>query len=229
MFQRSKRSGFTIIELMLAMSFVSILLVSIAMLTIQIGNIYTRGLTMKEINQAGTDVSQEIRRTTAQSYASNVKSRLDSNGRHVLCTGEYSYIANNPDDLEQEDTSPQPSNLIKISGSTKGVRLAKVRDSAGAYCNNAIALPTNLNNAVELLGGGDRRLVVSEMTLSSSPAENTNSMLYTVKLTLRTGAKDELLSDSQCLAPVEDKSNAEYCAINSFNIVVRVGNGSGGN
>jgi type II secretory pathway component PulJ len=52
--------GFTLIELMLSMSFVSILLISIAMLSIQLSNQYSRGLTLKEVTQAGTEASNDI-------------------------------------------------------------------------------------------------------------------------------------------------------------------------
>lgn len=239
MFQRSKQ-GFTLIELMLAMSFVSILLVSIAMLTIQISNLYTQGLTMKEINQAGTEVSTEIKRTMAQAYVSGIKSRQDSEGRQVLCTGEYSYIANNPTDLEDEDLPTPPLTLLKIPGTTSNVRLAKVRDSGGVLCSPTQVLSSSLlSDAVELLGGGDRRLVVSELqllpdqaTINASPELKANfddnRMLYTVNMILRTGAEDELL-DGQCRPPADTSSNTQYCAINNFNIVVRVGNGIGGN
>jgi type II secretory pathway pseudopilin PulG len=61
----NNRQGFTIIELMLAMSFVAILLITIAMTTIQIGNIYNQGRTLKEVNEAGRSIASDIQRTIA--------------------------------------------------------------------------------------------------------------------------------------------------------------------
>ncbi len=98
--------GFTLIELMLAMTFVSVLLVAIAMTVIQMANIYNRGMTVKELNQASREVTDDLRRTTASSevFAANVDGsdtadffiiRTGSTaigGR--LCMGSESYIWN---------------------------------------------------------------------------------------------------------------------------------------
>ena len=44
-----KESGFTIIELLLAMSFLSVLLIAITTSTLQIIGLYTKGVTLKSI------------------------------------------------------------------------------------------------------------------------------------------------------------------------------------
>lgn len=233
MSQRNTK-GFTLIELMLAMSFVSVLLISIAMLTIQISHLYTRGLTMKEVNQAGTEITSDIKRTFSQAYAAGVSYRED-NGRKFLCTGDYTYVANNPDDLEKETLPSPPANLLKITGSSTYVRLAKVKDLNGSLCKiNPIPALLPIGST-ELLGGGDRRLVVGGMSLSPSAASiaanpgltddfAAGRMLYTITLTLRSGVKAELTTDDQCLPPAEVESNSDYCAIDTFVIVARVGN-----
>jgi type II secretory pathway pseudopilin PulG len=233
MSQRNTK-GFTLIELMLAMSFVSVLLISIAMLTIQISHLYTRGITMKEINQAGTEITSDIKRTFTQAYVQGVSYRED-NGRKFLCTGDFTYVANNPDDLEKETLPSPPGTLIKVTGSTTYVRLAKVKDLGGSLCKVS-PLPTTLPaGSIELLGGGDRSLVVADMSLSptaTSIAANPSlkadfdagRMLYSITLTLRSGVKAELTTDSQCLPPSEIESNSDYCAIDTFTIVARVGN-----
>ena len=58
---RHVQRGFTIIELMLAMTFVSFLLMAIAMVTVQVGKTYNRGLTLKTVNQSGRDITDSIR------------------------------------------------------------------------------------------------------------------------------------------------------------------------
>ena len=58
-----KTKGFTLIELMLSMTFISILLVAIAVTIIQISNVYNRGITLKEVNQAGRSLSNELQRS----------------------------------------------------------------------------------------------------------------------------------------------------------------------
>ena len=216
--------GFTLIELMLAMTFVSFLLVGIALLAIQMSTIYTRGLTMKEINQAGTEVADDIRRTISESPLRNVQAKKIGDN-FVLCTGSYSYITNGSKQLE-----PGGSPNVKFSGSNAPARLAKVRDISASYCtSNTLnaATVTLENGAVELLGGGDRSLVVREIALDPvtglSEDKLAGRMLFTVRLTLSTGVDDEIENDT-CRAPNDEKTGGEYCAINTFVIVARVGN-----
>ena len=49
------RRGFTLIELMLAIAFISMLLLAIAAVGIQVGRIYTRGIVLRDVNQAGRE------------------------------------------------------------------------------------------------------------------------------------------------------------------------------
>ena len=48
--------GFTLVELLLAMTGVAILLVAVATTTIQLMNMYHKGITIKTINSAGREV-----------------------------------------------------------------------------------------------------------------------------------------------------------------------------
>ena len=43
------RRGFTLIELMLAIAFISMLLLAIAAVGIQVGRIYTRGIVLRDV------------------------------------------------------------------------------------------------------------------------------------------------------------------------------------
>ncbi len=51
-------SGFTIVELLMAMSFIAVLLVVITLTIIQISGIYNKGLTMRAVNQSGLRSAQ---------------------------------------------------------------------------------------------------------------------------------------------------------------------------
>ena len=99
---RVDKQGFTLVELMLAMAFISILLLSITMVGIQAGRMYSRGVVLRDINQAGRDISDTIRRDFLQANAN----KIDSSGLRVpnnsswatgrLCLGSHSYVWNNP-------------------------------------------------------------------------------------------------------------------------------------
>lgn len=230
--------GFTIIELTLAMTFVSVLLLSVAMLSIQLTNIYTRGLTMKGVTQAGTEITNDIKRTMGQSQlqAGGVQVK-DFSVARVLCTGSYSYIASKPDRLEAGDGA-----RIKSSptASAKIVRFAKVRDLNGTLCSDQSAfLTTNefqTSDAVELLAGDTQVLVVRALGVSPTPAEIAQTThpyykefqqgrgIYKVNITIAAGLTSEVdLSDNTCKPPKNNQSNFENCAINDFEFTARVG------
>lgn len=54
------KQGFTIIELMLAMTFVATLLIAIAIVAINIVSIYQRGLALKAVNSVGRSLIEEL-------------------------------------------------------------------------------------------------------------------------------------------------------------------------
>ena len=72
----NKQRGFTLIELMLAMTFISVLLLAIAMTIIQIGNIYNKGTTVKEINQAARAIADDVSRSASAASALNIDTDL---------------------------------------------------------------------------------------------------------------------------------------------------------
>jgi len=99
------RKGFTIIELMLAMSFVAVLMVTVAFLVIRITAIYQKGLTTRSVNQVGRNIITELNRAVADSPVDDsLRDRnqyfyrvLDSENRQMygaFCTGRYSFLWN---------------------------------------------------------------------------------------------------------------------------------------
>jgi prepilin-type N-terminal cleavage/methylation domain-containing protein len=105
------KKGFTLIELMLAMSFISVLLLSIAMVGIQAGKMYSRGIVLRDVNQAGRDISDTIRRDFLQANAE----KIDSTGLRA------------PNMTAKRDTAPdcrvflpiRPHNHLKFIYSTE--------------------------------------------------------------------------------------------------------------
>lgn len=57
---KNSKQGFTIVELMIAMTFVATLLIAIAIVTINIVTIYQRGLTLKAVNNVGRSLIEEL-------------------------------------------------------------------------------------------------------------------------------------------------------------------------
>ena len=67
MAKRKEKKAFTIIEFMLAMTFLAILLMGITTVTMQILEVYRKGLSMRAINATGRDILNDLSRTIAGS------------------------------------------------------------------------------------------------------------------------------------------------------------------
>lgn len=234
--------GFTLIELMLAMTFVSVLLVAIAMTVIQMANIYNRGMTVKELNQASREVTDDLRRTAASSevFAANVDGsdtadffiiRTGSTaigGR--LCMGSESYIWNYTSAVE----AGTDANLTRVIGDTEPIRFVKVADTGKTYCmksgttlSKPNILAADATTMTTLVKPGDHSLGVLNVTLSSQASAydaGTGQRMYTMGYILGTGQTSAMnLSNYSCLPPSDANSNLTYCNIQPFSIVLRVG------
>ena len=220
------KNGFTIIELMLAMGFVASLLLAIAMTVIQIGNIYNRGITYNDVNQAGSTLATELQRSIDSSppfdlAATGSDSRYiktDAGGR--LCTGDYSYVWNYGMAIASSSLT-----LNEYSGSTEVIHFVKVADNSKSLCSSPISGVIK-TSAIELLSQGQNNLAIHSFSITSSAYdEKTGQRLYNISFTLGTNEQSALNGDNtKCLLENEFKSNPSYCAINDFSIVARAGN-----
>lgn len=57
---KNQKKGFTLIELVLSMSFVSVLLIAIAVVTVNILTVYQKGLAVKTVNAVGRELTDEF-------------------------------------------------------------------------------------------------------------------------------------------------------------------------
>jgi len=228
-----KKQGFTIIELMLSMTFISLLLLAIAMLVIQISSIYTKGITMKAVNQASTQLQREIQRELNQSSPSNVVYVEVKDGTQVtggrLCTGGVSYffnfgnyvgISNATQIVNRYADEPGLSEVDKSN-----VRFVREVDRDGTACTNT-AFRINRSASKELLDAGDRLLVLHSFSKYPPATANiaTKQQLITITMKLGTPANGELNASGDCKAPGEEGSNNDFCAVNILEFTVRPGN-----
>ena len=128
MVTRINKTGFTILELAIAMAFMSFLLLSIGFAIIQISNTYQKGVTIKTVNNNGRELVDEFSRTIlaskynnkggfelvySQTYGSveGIEEEVPLHG--VFCVGNYSYLWNTGYALNQKDddgTAPSAEN-----------------------------------------------------------------------------------------------------------------------
>lgn len=228
----NRQNGFTIIELMLAMGFISLLMLAIAMLTIHISTIYNQGITLREVNQAGIAVSEDLQRTIS-SASPFIVDEADESSRYInkpgggrLCVGNHTYVWNYLGEIE--GTPPTPLNKYTAGNSTP-ISFAKVIDPDHSLCRD---LTENINqaDASELLFSGDRNLVLYEFSVKSPDLTVSSSQaLYSVDFTLGTSGTDIVdAANKICKPPSESDQSREYCAVNKFSIIVRAGSEAGG-
>ena len=233
---RYNQKGFTLIELTLAMGFVSALLLAIALTTIQIGNTYTRGITLKNVSQAGSSLASELQRSIDQSTPfdvtlPNTNSYVVQKSGNVLiggrlCIGQYSYIWN----YGLANIKP---NLYDNPNSKTQLNFVKVFDPHSDYCKkippNNTYKPVDLNAAVELIDVGQSDLALQSFVINSAASDpRTNQQLYNIEFQLGSNDQNALTTDQagivSCKPPGVAGSDPARCSVNQFNIVALAGN-----
>lgn len=228
------RSGFTLVELMLAMAFISVMLVAIAMLVMQIATLYNRGATLRTINQASRSVVSDFQRTFGASDTSAIDTDVvQSHGR--LCTGQYSYIWTLP---EGAPGSAQINTNNRYSSGSDVLRLVRIVDKGGVYCQESVVdgspgVNKRVNQAdsqtVDLLASGDLPAglkVRSLKVVEGQPSLASGERLYQIQLRIGTDSADAIDSASHtCKPPADLESDMQYCAVNELRFVVRTGMG----
>lgn len=232
--QVRKNHGFTLIELMLAMGFVSALLLAIAMTVIQISNIYNHGITYKSVNQFGGSLASGLQRDISQSAPFDTTSKFIPQGSSPnftggrLCIGQYSYIWNYGKALEGG-----ASTLNKYSDPNSGIPIsfAKVIDTNGSYCGSPLP-KIDHSKAVELLNVGASNQYLAIHNFSITPISHdsaTNQYLYGISFVIGTNDTATLngsFDSTECKLSDDANADQTYCAVNRFDIVARAGSKS---
>lgn len=223
---QENRRGFTIVELMLAMTFLALLLLAIAMITMQISSVYLKGLTLREVNQSGQQISTDIRTALAQSV-NDVNSVGDETGGR-LCIDNSVYAWNYAESLGETIGV-----LNTIEGKTDAeatdVRFMKFIDTTGInYCQVTEDgyYPEVPVEAVELLGSGNTNIALHDVSVTPNTVEGDASQtVYIVSILVGTKDTGELLDNDGAGACLEtNEIDSSNCAVNRFNFTARTGN-----
>lgn len=120
MTQPAKQNGFTLVELMLAIAFVGFVILFTVLAIIQVMRTYSKGLSVKEINQTARSTVEDMARVARG--ARTVNNSAVNEGR--LCFGGVSYVWNYQN---------QTTNVYDNIGNS-AVTLARVDDPGDAMC-----------------------------------------------------------------------------------------------
>lgn len=178
------QSGFTIIELMISLTFIAFLLMFIVTMTLRVTNLYTKGMTLKSINQASRTVVEQMSRDIAES--SNPIVYLNSTGASnggIMCTDRAVYLWNK---LTMSVTPASSDIRYTAPDLDKPIRL--IRSTNLALCETTAEIsglpyaPTSGEN-VELLSQS-----TSVIAISLQPQQNN---LYRLTVRLGTSIADD--------------------------------------
>ena len=226
---KQSSKGFTIVELLLAMAGVAVLLVSIAVTTMQLMGMYHKGLTTKSINQAGREVGDSIRRDSLAVGKGKVTyvpaDTVGAGGLGRLCLGTKAYVWNIPANLR--GGGAEPVKYTKPDGSSgDNIILARTNDATGSLCfadsdgrySTTIAMG-GVSSATELLKS-QASLAVYDVGVTFLFDRN-GDQAYQISYTIGTNREEEInTNDSTCRLQTDNDSNYNFCAINQFKEVI---------
>ncbi|MDO8335641.1 MAG: prepilin-type N-terminal cleavage/methylation domain-containing protein [Candidatus Saccharibacteria bacterium] len=205
---KQNQRGFTIIELSISMTMLSVLLLIILFSIINITSVYNRGLTLKRVNQSGRTIAASLQSDLRSSVPSNLAFRNKEKlaGNDVLtgiCTGKNSYLWN----VWGEGGA---NTNFKFYNSSELITMVKINDPGAEYCKEPYKLPEKKNVKV-LLDDGlairepvERKLGYAnkliEFTFTISTPDDGNEIIY----------------DASGRGSCAGGKEAEFCALNTF-------------
>ena len=142
-----KQSGFTLIEVSTALIFVGFIIFILAATTVNIVRSYNKGIWLAQINQAGQQMNNDIGDKARYSPAATVVP-----DKRRMCINGVSYLWNT-----QKEIDDDPGNNRYSDGPGTPIRLARIDDPNGEYCNKPTKrpeLPSVNPNVHILLGRG---------------------------------------------------------------------------
>ncbi len=225
--------GFTLIELTVAIAFLGVLLMAILMLSVTAGKLYVKGDTMKTTNQAGRDFSDTIRRDFLSADAEKISAPIiNPLGSGRICLGTVTYLWNTAT-LLNDNSVPAEAAKIKLSG--RAIKFVRITGSqASSYCT-ASPLGYNIDPShpmTELFGGTAQEYALYSMVFTKV-AQNGKKGLYRVFYTLGTNDAGSTELDAEgyvrCKPNNSLLANFNYCAVNDFDLMARVGGAGSGN
>lgn len=228
-------SGFTLVELILAIGFVSLLLLAVSVLTIRVGDMYEKGATVRSINQVSRELVDVMRRDFAQSTGGVelVETGTATAPIYRLCLGDVSYIANSAALLTAREEDGSAVRVVTKVGadSGDGVHMVRIADKGKSLCRESAAgaseYPSNVDeSATELLTGATMVLAVHNMSLQRV-ADGSDHELYRFSILIGTNKIGTLDDDIRCRInsdrPEDAGADYNYCSVAELTTIMKTG------
>jgi len=227
------REGFTLIELTIALAFISVLLILVVVVTINMIGLYTKGQTIKNVNETGRSLIDDMRRTLNDvtpfdtqvaivTYPQAASNLADKTGGR-FCTGAYTYAWNTP--AAYNHVPPDPPN--KYATGDQRLSVVKVVDPNGTLCtsgkNTSNVIADDPNQTTVLVAYDE--LYIYDFAAFSTKDKSSNQALYLVSFVLGTSrgvdSKEMLSNNAQCAPPSNIGKDFNYCSVNRFDFTTR--------
>ncbi len=223
----NQKKGFTIVETMLSMVFLSILIIGIAIVTNQVISVYQKGVILKSVNRVGQSISDDFHATIVNSPSLGAV-RIENEPTKsygAMCLGNYSYVWNKGDIISGTTDDLIAYYGFEPSDRANIIRLIKVPDSSMKICDDAKdgKLQKTIvrdNTIVELIKPGDDDLAIQDLKILT-PLINpvTGEKITVIQFVLGTFNSYKLINTANNSCQPGD--DFEYCAINKFELTVR--------
>lgn len=222
------KRGFTIVELTLAIAFLSILLMATLILAINAGKIYLKGVTNKTINQSGRDIQDSLRRDFLASSAVDIATVSSGGTLQRICLGSVSYVWN----LAPTFYGSPTSQVQRYADNNHPVGLARVSDVNKNLCKGGFSghLTSFTDSQVNDLISGDGKDLALHSFSVDRVVSNDQKGLYRISYTIGTNETGTLEGSGASVSckvgsAVANLSNFNFCSIKQFDMIVRVGGG----
>ncbi|MGH7196153.1 MAG: PilW family protein [Candidatus Saccharimonadales bacterium] len=203
--QNLQQTGFTLVELLLALAFVAFVLIFAITATIQVMRTYNKGLAVKEINQTARATVEDMVRIGRSTSPSVLNTSTINDGR--VCFGGVSYVWNFTD---------RATNVYADDGR---VVFARVNDAGGTMCNNQSGSypKVDRDDATELLTG---RVWVHDVDVSLSAGN-------LIDISLQLSTADDPGSPALEPDPIQGvvckaDTSGQFCAVARFSTTVAI-------
>ena len=230
--------GFTIVELTIAVAFLSVLMLAILTISMAAGKMYVKGDTNKAINQAGRDFSDTIRRdflaagvgTITPPIINNVGSTGNPLISGRMCLGAVDYLWNTAALLNSSSAAAEGAKIRMSNG--RPIKFVRITNTAG-YCsetpagsgNYPMTIPANAD-VTEMFGGDGREYALYSMTLRELSRRDERG-IYQLSYTLGTNEAEstEVAPEGYVRCKTDDNVAAyfSYCSVSDFDTLIRIG------
>lgn len=202
MIRTNPQRGFTLVELLLAMTFIAFLLLFIVSAILQATRLYVKGQAIRQINQSGRQVMTSLKddlRYAKPVYVAD---------KHRLCVSGTTYVWNTESPANPVFLNKYMSDPIGTGLSSTPLRFVSVKDPLGALCLTSD--PIDPSRASDIIGAS---VTLLKFSLSQQGG------LWQVSLILSTNGDNTAVPGPTPSGYMCNPMN-EFCAFGDFTTTV---------